>query len=221
MALTDYEQPSVTADIVIFSIIGDDLKVLLVKRNVKPFKNSWAIPGGFVRTDENLDAAAKRELFEETGVKDVYLEQLYTFGDVKRDPRGRIITVAYMALIRGDDIKLKASTDVSDARWFSVKALPKLAFDHKKIFDYSLKRLKWKFEYTCIGFSVLSKRFAISSLQNIYETVLNKKIDKRNFRKKLFSLDILKENGVEEDVGYRPAKLYSLKCKFDDIVEIL
>ena len=137
-----YEKPSVTADIVIYTIQNNELKILLVKRGIEPFKNKWAIPGGFVRIHESLEDAAKRELEEETGVKDVYLEQLYSFGDPKRDPRGRVITVAYMALINSEKIKLKAATDVSEVQWFSIKKIPQLAFDHKKILDYSLKRLK-------------------------------------------------------------------------------
>src|SRR4030042_4622577 len=147
MSKENFPKPSVTVDIVVFTIENDELKVLLVKRKLNPFKDKWAIPGGFVRIKESLEDAAKRELEEETGVKDVYLEQLYTFGDPERDPRGRVITVAYMALINSEKINLKATTDASEAKWFPVKKIPDLAFDHKKIFDYSLKRLRWKFEY--------------------------------------------------------------------------
>src|SRR3989344_7448880 len=187
-----FAKPSVTVDIVIFTIQDDDLKVLLVKRNIEPFKGKWAIPGGFVRIEESLEEAAKRELEEETGVKNVYLEQLYTFGEPKRDPRGRVITVAYMALVNSENIKLKATTDVSEAQWFSVKKLPSVAFDHKKILDYAFQRLKWKFEYTTVAFSLLSKEFTISKIQRIYEMVFNKQFDKRNFAKKILSLNILK-----------------------------
>ena len=206
-----YERPSVTADIVIFTIQNNELKVLLVKRDVEPFRGKWAIPGGFVKMSESLEDAAKRELEEETGVKDVYLEQLYSFGDPGRDPRGRVITVAYIALINSENIKLRATTDVSEAKWFSIKKVPSLAFDHKRIFDYSLKRLKWKFEYTTVAFSLLPKKFAISEIQKIYEIVFDKKFDKRNFNKKIISLGILKEEEVKRDVSYRPPQLYSLK----------
>jgi 8-oxo-dGTP diphosphatase len=216
-----YEKPSVTVDIVIFTIEDNELKVLLVKRDVEPFKNSWAIPGGFVRMQEHLEEAAKRELEEETGVKDVYLEQLYTFGEPKRDPRGRVITVSYIALVNSDKISLQAATDVSEARWFSVSKLPTLAFDHKKILEYALKRLKWKFEYTTVAFSMLPEKFAMSSLQNIYEIVFSKKFDKRNFAKKLLSLNILNEEEVKKGVSYRPPQLYSLKKKIGEIVEII
>ena len=217
----NYKKPSVTADIVIFTIKDNDLKVLLIKRKLKPFKDSWALPGGFVRIDESLEAAAKRELKEETGVKDVYLEQLYTFGNPKRDPRGRVITVSHMALINSDNISLKPTSDASEAKWFSVSGLPSLSFDHKKIIDYALKRLKWKFEYTTVAFSLLPKKFTISQIQKIYEIVFNKKFDKRNFAKKIISLNILKEEGIKKDVSHRPPRLYSLKKNIGEIVEIL
>lgn len=216
-----YEKPSVTVDIVIFTIQDKELKVLLVRRGLEPFKGEWAIPGGFVRIEESLEEAAKRELAEETGVRDVYLEQLYTFGEPKRDPRGRVITVSYMALVNSENIGLKATTDVSEAKWFSINNLPQVAFDHEKILDYALKRLKWKFEYTTVAFSLLPKEFTISQLQNIYEIVFNKKFDKRNFVKKLLSLGILKEEGIKREVSHRPPMLYTLKKKIGEIVEIV
>ena len=216
-----YEKPSVTVDIVVFTIQNNDLKVLLVKRDIEPFKGKWAIPGGFVRMDESLEEAAKRELQEETGVKEIYLEQLYTFGDPKRDPRGRVITVSYIALINSDKIKLKPKTDVLDARWFPINKIPKLAFDHGKIFKYALKRLKWKFEYTTVAFSLLPIKFTISQLQEIYEIVFNKKFDKRNFAKKILSLEILKEEEIKKDVSHRPPMLYSLKKNIGEIINIL
>ncbi len=221
MKFADFPKPSVTADIVIYTIQNKELKVLLVKRNIEPFRNKWALPGGFVRIEESLEDAAKRELREETGVEEVYLEQLYTFGEPKRDPRGRVITVAYMALINSENISLKASTDVSEAGWVMIKKIPELAFDHKKILDYSLKRLRWKFEYTPVAFSLLPKKFTLSQIQRIYEIVFNKKFDKRNFNKKILSLNILKEEGINKDVPYRPPMMYSLKKNIDEIVEIL
>jgi len=216
-----YEKPSVTVDIVIFTIKNRNLEILLVKRNLEPFKNQWAIPGGFVRIEESLDSAAKRELQEETGVKDVYLEQLYTFGSPKRDSRGRVITVAYMALINSDKLVLEASTDVSEAKWFSIREVPALAFDHLEILSYALKRLKWKFEYTTVAFSLLPKEFTISQIQAIYEIVFDKEFDKRNFAKKLLSINILKEEGVRREVSHRPPMLYSLKKDIGEIVEIV
>ncbi|MDP3916815.1 MAG: NUDIX domain-containing protein [Nanoarchaeota archaeon] len=221
MKLSDFEQPSVTTDLVIFTIKENSLKVLLVKRNVEPFKDKWALPGGFVRIDESLEDSAKRELFEETGVKNVYLEQLYSFGNPKRDPRGRVITISYFALINSEKVKLKASTDVSEAKLFSVSKIPLLAFDHKEILEYAIKRLKWKFEYTTIAFSLLPKKFSLGELQKIYEIVFEKKIDKRNFRKKILSLGILKKESIKKDAPHRPPQLYSLKNKIGEIINIL
>ncbi|MDP3882345.1 MAG: NUDIX domain-containing protein [Nanoarchaeota archaeon] len=216
-----YPKPSVTVDIVIFTIKDNELRVLLVKRDIEPFKNKWAIPGGFVRIDESLEQAAKRELQEETGLRDVYLEQLYSFGDPKRDPRGRVITVTYMALVNSDNLEIKASTDVSEARWFPAKKLPSLAFDHAHIFQYALKRLRWKFEYTTVAFSLLPKKFTISQVQKLYEIAFDKEFDKRNFAKKILSLDILKAEGINRDVSHRPPMLYSLKADIGKIVEII
>ena len=217
----EYPKPSVTTDVVLFSIINNDLKLLLVKRAVNPFRGKWALPGGFVKMEEDLEQGAKRELLEETGVEENYLEQLYTFGDPKRDPRGRVITVAYFALINAEKVSLNPATDVSEAKWFSYSKLPVLSFDHKKIVDYALQRLRWKFEYTPIAFSLLPKKFTMTQLQRIYEIVFKKKFDKRNFRKKVLSFDILKQEEVKKGVSYRPPQLYSLKSSIPSIIEIL
>jgi 8-oxo-dGTP diphosphatase len=221
MEFKDYPKPAVTVDIVIFTIKDEELKVLLVKRGVEPQKGFWALPGGFVKMDEALESAAIRELEEETGVKDVYLEQLYTFGDPRRDSRGRVITVVYMALIDSEKIKIRASTDTSDVDFFSIKKIPPVAFDHKKILDYALKRLKWKFEYSTVAFSMLPEKFTISQIQKIYEIVFDKEFDKRNFAKKILSLDILKEQGLNKNVSHRPPMLYSLKADIGEIIEII
>jgi len=219
--LSDYEQPSVTVDIVVFTIKNKELKVLLIKRKNKPYERKWALPGGFVRIDEGLEESAKRELMEETGVEDVYLEQLYTFGEPRRDPRGRVITVAYMALINSDKIKLEAKTDASEAEWHHMKKRPELAFDHGEILEYALKRLRWKFEYTTVAFSMLPKKFTMGQILKIYEIVFNKKFDKRNFVKKILSLNILKEEEIKTDVSHRPPRLYSLKKNIGEIIEII
>lgn len=221
--VSKFDRPSVTVDMVIFTVHENDPKVLLVKRKVWPFEGQWALPGGFVKMNESLDDAARRELVEETGVKNVYLEQLYTFGEPKRDPRTRVITVSYFALINMEDAKnLKASTDVSDVKWFSAYNLPKLAFDHKLILDYAIKRLRWKLEYTTIGFTLLPESFTLTNLQNIYEIIFNKKFDKRNFRKKILSLGLIEPTKeITKNVSHRPAKLYSFKKKVGDIIEIL
>jgi len=216
----NYEKPSITVDMVIFTFDENTLKVLLIKRNIEPSKGGWSLPGGFVQINESLEDSAKRILHEKTGVKDIYLEQLYTFGDPDRDSRGRVITVSYFALINPQKLEF-SSPVVSEAQWFVVKRIPTLAFDHKKILDYAIQRLRWKFEYTPVAFSLLPKKFALSELQNIYEIVLDKKFDKRNFTKKLLSLNILKEEGRKTDVSHRPPMLYSLKKDTGEIMEIV
>ncbi|MBT7902338.1 NUDIX hydrolase [Candidatus Woesearchaeota archaeon] len=213
----EYNHPSVTVDVIIFSIQHDELKVLLVKRGEHPFIDCWAMPGGFVRINESLDEAAMRELSEETGVKNVYLEQLYSFGKVKRDPRTRVISVAYYALLGEDnlkDVNLRPTTDVKGVEWHSVEDLPELAFDHKEILNYALQRLKYKFEYSTVGFQFLPERFTLTEIQKIYEIVYGRELDKRNFRKKLNQMAILKEtNETKIEGAHRPARLYRLKNK--------
>ncbi|MBN2142476.1 NUDIX domain-containing protein [Candidatus Woesearchaeota archaeon] len=207
-----YDRPSVTVDIIIFTIKDASLKVLLVKRKSWPFKDYWALPGGFVEMNESVDESAKRELEEETGVKDVYLEQLYTFGDPERDPRTRVISVAYFALVSSDKVTLKAASDASDAAWMDVESLPKLAFDHRKILDLALGRIRNKIEYTTIAFQLLPKKFTFSELQKVYEVILGKDLDKRNFRKKMKELGLLKELKEHRmDGPHRPAQLFSFK----------
>ena len=216
------ETPAVAVDIILFTILDHDLKVLLVKRKYPPFKGVWAIPGGFVRPDEPLEQAATRELLEETNVKDVYLEQLYTFGDPKRDPRKRVISVSYFALVNADNFRLKASGDTTDVRWFSMYALPSLGFDHKTILDYALLRLRYKLEYTTVAFSLLPKRFTLTQLQDAYEIIFHREFDKRNFRKKILSLGLLKETpDIQKAVKHRPAKLYMPAKKVGEIIEII
>jgi 8-oxo-dGTP diphosphatase len=217
MAFTyDYPRPSVTVDLVIFTIQRKALQVLLIQRGDEPYKGSWALPGGFVREDENLDNAAQRELEEETGVKEVYLEQLFTFGQPGRDPRGRVITVAYYALISADRQKLRASTDAENVRWFPTNELPSLAFDHAKILGYAKDRLKNKLEYTTVGFQLLPERFTLSELQTVYETILEHPLDKRNFRRKIALLDLVDDTGDKRMDGvHRPARLFKFKKPAD------
>jgi len=202
----------VTVDIVIFTIRKKKLEVLLVQRAHEPFKDKWSIPGGFIRISEPLDEAAKRVLLEKTQVKDVYLEQLYTFGDPGRYPNARVITVAYFALIRSDDIKLASSLDsnVQQVSWHAVYNLPPLAFDHAQILEYALKRLRDRLEYSPIAFQLLPKKFTLTELQKTYELILDKDLDKRNFRKKMVSLDILNEfDEFTKNSSKRPARLFS------------
>jgi len=207
-----YPHPAVTTDIVIFTIRSDELKVLLIKRALPPHKNEWALPGGFIKLDESLEEGARRELEEETGVKDVYLEQLYTFGEPDRDPRERVITVAYYALIPSEELEILAGSDAEGVSWFGMKELPDLAFDHKKILNMAHERLTAKLDYSTIAFQFMPTNFTLSELQHVYEVILREKIDKRNFRKRILSLKLIKETGKDKrDGAHRPAKLYRVK----------
>jgi 8-oxo-dGTP diphosphatase len=197
----------VTVDIVLFTIRDRRLHVLLIKRLAKPFENRYALPGGFVREDESLDAAAIRELRDETGVEKVYLEQLYSFGDPKRDPRGRVITVAYYALVPHTQ-SLRAGTDASDAAWFPVSELPPLAFDHRRIVEYAHQRIRNKLDYTNVGFELLPDRFTLSGLQVVHEAILGESLDKRNFRRKIIQKGIVKPTKEWQRTGRKPAQLY-------------
>ena len=207
-----YPHPAVTTDIVIFTIRQDELKVLLIKRALPPHRNQWALPGGFIKLDESLEEGAKRELEEETGVTGVYLEQLYTFGRPDRDPRERVINVAYLALIPSDELEPKAASDAENVSWFGLKELPDLAFDHKEILKMAHERLIAKLDYSTIGLQFMPKIFTLSELQHVFEVILGEKIDKRNFRKRILSLNLIKETGKERKAGaHRPAKLYRVK----------
>ena len=203
------ERPALSVDVVAFSLRENDLKVLLIRRGAPPYKGKWAIPGGFVRLNEGLDEAALRELEEETGVRDGYLEQLYTFGALKRDPRGRVVTVAYFALVP-DDVQARAGDEAAEAAWHSMYDLPELAFDHAEILKYALQRLRYKLEYTSVGFELLPNEFTLTDLQTAYEIVLGEKLDKRNFRRRILEAEILVEtNRYREGEGQgRPARLY-------------
>ena len=208
----EYPHPAVTTDIVIFTVRDGQLQLLLIKRRVVPFKGKWALPGGFVHIDEDLESGAKRELSEETGVSGVYLEQLFTFGAVDRDPRERVITVAYCALIPSDRIELKAATDADAVGWFAMNELPKLAFDHATILKKAYERLVAKLDYSTLAFQFMPKEFTLSELQEVYEIIRQEKIDKRNFRKSILALNEIVETGKKtRDGPHRPAMLYKLK----------
>ena len=178
----EYPHPAVTTDIVIFTIRQDELKVLLIKRALPPFQGEWALPGGFVNLDESLDAGARRELEEETGVKDVYLEQLYTFGAPDRDPRERVITVAYYALIPSDKIEIRAATDAEGVSWFGLQELPDLAFDHEQILKAAHQRLAAKLDYSTIAFQFMPKEFTLTELQQVYELILREPARQAQFQ---------------------------------------
>jgi 8-oxo-dGTP diphosphatase len=207
-----YERPSVTVDVVIFTLISQELHVLLVQRRRWPFEGYWAIPGGFINMDESLDEAARRELAEETGVRDVYLEQLFTFGDVGRDPRTRVISVAYIALVRADAQKIKASDESTDVRWWPVRALPEeLAFDHDQILAYAISRLRSKLEYTTLAFQLLPELFSILELKHIYEQILGEQLDKGNFYRKIKESDLLEETAHTREGRGRPTRLWRFR----------
>jgi 8-oxo-dGTP diphosphatase len=210
----DYPRPSVTVDCVVLGLDADDLKVLLIQRGVAPFQHAWALPGGFVQDDEDLDEAARRELREETDLADVYLEQLYTFGAPDRDPRGRVITVAYYALAKLSDHRIRAATDAENVGWYPLHELPALAFDHEAIIERAVERLRGKVRYAPIGFELLPPRFSLTQLQRLYEIVLERSLDKRNFRKKILSLGLVVETDeVEQGVRHRAARLYRFDRK--------
>ncbi|HII15192.1 MAG TPA: NUDIX hydrolase [Nanoarchaeota archaeon] len=213
--LEDYKRPSVAVDIVVFTIMHGRLKVLLIKRGREPFKDLWCLPGGFVRIDESPENAALRELKEETGIKDLYLEQLYTFGKPERDPRGRVISIAYFALVDSTKIKpaVTGEEGIKKIGWFDVDFLPDLAFDHKEIITYALKRLRYKLEYTAVGFELLPDKFTLTDLQKLYETILGEKLDKRNFRKKAMAMGIVEKTREQRKGSHRPALLYTFRKK--------
>ncbi|MCE3227036.1 MAG: hydrolase [Bacteroidetes bacterium] len=206
----EYPRIDITVDAVVFGYKPDEgISVLLIKRKKDPFKGTWAIPGGFVEVDESLEHAVSRELKEETGIEVNYLEQLYTFGEPKRDPRKRIVSVAYYALVKPDIYEVHAADDAEGAEWFNIEKLPKLAFDHKYILEMAIFRLRNKISYEPVGFELLDKHFPFSELHKLYETLYGKEIDRRNFKKKFLSLGILKELKEKNSGGKgRPGLLY-------------
>jgi len=204
-----YGRPALAVDCVVFGLDEEDLKVLLIRRGLEPFLGRWALPGGFVHLEETLDEAARRELSEEAGIEKVFLEQLYTFGDPGRDPRERVVSVAYYALVKLSDHKVRAATDAKEAAWFAVDDLPKLAFDHEAIVEKAIARLREKVRYRPLGFELLPKKFTLTQLQRMYEKILDVALDKRNFRKKVLSTGLLIElDEVEQDVAHRAARLH-------------
>jgi len=208
-----YPHPAVTVDAVVFGLDETDLKVLLIQRDIAPFEGRWAIPGGFVTMDEDLETAARRELEEETGLRPLYLEQLYTLGAPKRDPRERVISVAHYALVKLTDHAVRAASDARNVAWFPVADLPELAFDHEEILEIALKRLQAKIRYEPIGFELLPEKFPLSALQRLYETVAEQPLDKRNFRKKILGMGLLQDtHEIQQDVAHRAARLY----RFDE-----
>lgn len=204
---------NIAVDAIVIAYKEQALYCLLIKQKFGIYKDTWSLPGGFILDGEPLSTAVKRELKEEAGISVNYMEQLYTFGDdVKRDPRGQVISVAYFALVNPTKHKLKASTDAKDAQWFLLDRLPHLAFDHKKIIKVAYTRLASKLQYQPIGFDLLNKEFAFSDLENLYKSILRKDLDRRNFRKKIMSFELLEETGNIQQIGSgRPAKMFRFK----------
>lgn len=210
-----YPRAALAVDCVVFGVHLSNpkhpLKVLLISRADEPFKGEWALPGGHVLVKDNpknqgesLEAAARRELHEETGIKISYLEQLYTFGEPGRDPRGRVVSVAYYALVKAGDYEVHAGSDAADAKWMDVDSLldyPMVAFDHDEIFRMALTRLQAKVRYTPVGFNLLPETFTLAQLQSLYEAILLRPLDKRNFRKRMLTLGILVNAGLESGSG--------------------
>ena len=227
----EFPRPSLTVDCVIFGLDeSSQLKVLLIQRAKEPFKGQWALPGGFVDMDEPLEKAALRELEEETGVRDVFIEQLYTFGAPDRDPRGRVVSVGYFALVNLAEHPVQAASDARNVKWFELDVLPELAFDHDQILTVAINRLRAKVRYQPIGFELLPDQFTLTQLQQLYETILGVKepLNKRNFRTRILKMGVLREVGKQEGVAHRPAKLYSfdkekyeqlVKAKYDDLIK--
>lgn len=198
---------TLAVDIVLFTIRDRQLHLLLIRRLARPFENRYALPGGFVPEKESLDDAAARELREQTGIEKVYLEQLYTFGDPRRDPRGRVVTVAYYALAPHTQA-LDPGSSAADAAWFPVTALPPLAFDHRRIAEYAHQRIRNKLDYTNVGFELLPDRFTLTELQSVHEAILGESLDKRNFRRKIIQRGIVKPTKELRPTGRKPAQLY-------------
>jgi len=219
MHFYEHPRPALTVDIVIFTLRENQLQVLLIQRLNEPYAGSWALPGGFVEIDESLENAASRELNEETGITEAFLEQLYTYGDPKRDPRGRVVSIAYYALIPADaPVRAEGGSDAGQARWFSVDKLPALSFDHNEIVAYALRRVRYKLEYTAAGFELLPEEFTLTEIQHTYEIVLGEALDKRNFRRRMLDSGIIEPTELKKGGEGRPARLYRYRA--DAVAEV-
>jgi 8-oxo-dGTP diphosphatase len=214
-----YPHPALTVDVVVFTVLDDRLKVLLIQRREEPFKDQWALPGGFVNIDEALESAALRELEEETGIREVYLEQLYTYGEPQRDPRERVVSVAYFSLVCSERARHPVSgSDAKDVRWHPIDEVPALAFDHQEILSYAKRRLQYKLEYSAVGFQLLPETFTLSQIQSTYEIILGEKLDKRNFRRRILAGNIIELTEDRVSGEGRPARLY--RYRPDAVAEV-
>jgi 8-oxo-dGTP diphosphatase len=202
--------PLVAVVVVILTVVEDTLSVLLIRRSAPPFRDYWALPGGLLAPGESLDRAAARKLLDETGVQDVYLEQLYTFGELSRgEERQRGVAIAYFALVQDKQVRLRKGDEWA-ASWHEAYKLPALAFDNNAVVDYAVRRLRSKLEYTNVAYSLLPRQFTLSELQQVYEAILDRQLDKRNFRRRMLSLDVIKAAGdTRKEGAHRPAQLYS------------
>jgi 8-oxo-dGTP diphosphatase len=213
--------PRVAVDVVIFTIDGGELKALLVQVNNGRFIGRWAFPGGIVPVGEAPEVAATRELRAQTGIEDVYLEQLRTFGDPGRDPQAHVVSIAYFALAPSPAEMSPISDKYAGVKWASVKSLPRLAYDHNHVADYALARLRAKLAYTNVAFSLLPEAFSLGELQEVYEIILDRKLDRRNFRKKIVALGLLRAIGRQRRGPHRPAHLYRFRRRALMNVQIL
>ena len=221
-ARLDPRIPVVAVDVAILTVVEGRLRILLIKVKKKPYSGLWALPGGIIRPTESLDQAAYRELAEQTGVRNVYLEQLYTFGEVRRDKTRRAVSTVYFALLNPEGPGPKTSPKYAGVDWFPVNALPGLAYDHARVIQYAVQRLRWKLEYTNVAWSLLPETFTLSELQSVYQAILGKTLDKRNFRKRILSLDLVVSTGRTRLGGaHRPAALYRFTKRKPMIVRIL
>ncbi len=220
-SINQFQHAIVAVDTVIFRIYKGSLQTLLLELTREPYIGAWAVPGGLIVPQENIEQSVVRHLENKTGLKEVYSEQLATFGDIERDPRGRVVSVAYLALVAEAPNGLQTISDYSDIKWFAVDQLPILAYDHKKIISMALERLRAKVSYTNIAQHLLKKEFTLTELQLVYEIILGRSFDKRNFRKKILSLDIVKETKRKVTGAFRPATLYVFKHKNIKIIEVL
>ena len=215
----EYPRPAVTTDCVIFGFDAGELKILLIERGIEPYKNCWALPGGFINMDEDAETCARRKLKEETCLENVYMEQLYTFTAVDRDPRYRVISIAYYALVKLADYPAQAGRDTSQVEWFPLTRIPPLAFDHQEILKIAIERLKGKIRYQPIGFELLSECFTLPELHRLYETILQTKLDRRNFRKKILSTGLLIDhNQLKDNAPHKAPKIYGFnKPKYEEL----
>lgn len=217
----DYPRPAVTTDCVIFGFDGGDLKVLLVERATEPFLGKWALPGGFVNMEETTDECAKRVLQKETNLSDIYMEQLYSFSEVNRDPRFRVISIGYFALIKLSDYNAQAGTNETSVKWFILDDVPELAFDHSFVLQKALCRLKGKIKYQPVGFELLPEKFTLPDMRHLYEVILQIPLDDRNFRKKILGYNLLIDTGEQQrGAKNRAPKLYSFdKQKYEELTK--